>query len=421
MAVDLDFDQMLNPFFFHLIPDKQVCGCCLNDSGLKKFLAHKVTPNLQQCSYCEQSAKTVDVDDLQQYILQFFPYANADEELPSEFLKEDGGMWHDEWDTLEMFIGTSVCDELYEDFSENLVDARYCQANWASLTLSQQRRYQWEEFREVVCYENGEFRLYPKTALEDRNHDEPCPSEFYQGLAGFLCRADALIILDAESEIHRVHWGHLNDEELTFHRLTCPRPDLVRRPNRFSPAGESMFYGARDFDTACLEIRAEIDNLVTHAIFKTKRDLCLVDFTAVRSPEGMFDYEWLDNYHISEFLDGFLADIRKEVKGEGDAADYIPTQAICRYFKTQGATDVLNINMNNPQLSPALQLLAETNKIDGFCYRSSKGTERTCYVLFYDNEESAEILDLVKPERTTFHPSPSLTEAISTLLSENTK
>ncbi len=406
---------MLNPFFFYLISDKKVCGNCLKDKGLKKFLAHKVDPNTQVCSYCQRSAKTVDVDEIQEYILQFFPYGNADEELPSDFLREDGGMWHDSSDTLEMFMGYSVCDGLYKDFLDNLVDARYCQWDWASLTPTQQRNYQWQEFREVVCYEDDEFRLYPKTLPEDRNHDELCPSEFYQALAVFLCRADALSILRAGSEIHRVHDGHLADDDLNFSRLTCPRPDLVKRPNRFSPAGESMFYGARDFDTACLEIKREDGNPVTHAVFKTKRDLCLVDFTAIRRPDGKFDYEWLEDYHISEFLDGFLADIRKEVKGEGDTADYVPTQAICRYFKTQGATEILKININNPKLSPELQLLADNQKIDGFCYRSSKGTERTCYVLFCDNERSAEMLELGHAVRTTFQPNQSLEESLITM------
>ena len=417
MAISLDFDEMLNPFFFHLIADKQVCGQCLNDRGLKKFLAHKVTPNTRQCSYCQQSAKTVDVDELQQYILQFFPYADADGELPGDYLKEDEGMWHDQWDTLDMFVKSSVCDELYQDFSNSLVNARYCQWDWASLTPTQQRNYQWQEFREIIRYENGEFRLFPKTAPEDRNHDELCPSEFYQALAAFLCRADALSILPSGSKIHRVHWDHLSDDKLNFSRLTCPRPELVKRANRFSPAGESMFYGAKDFDTACLEIKSVDGDPVTHAVFKTKRDLCLVDFTVIKRPSGKFDYEWLGDYHISEFLDGFLADIRKEVKGESNIAEYVPTQAICRYFKTQGAPEILKINLNNPKLSPELQLLATTNKIDGFCYRSSKGTERTCYVLFCDNEESAEMLELANTDRTTFHPSQSLEDAIRTMLS----
>jgi hypothetical protein len=416
MAVYQDFDEMLNPFFFNLISDKRVCGDCLNDSGLKKFLSYKVPPNTQECSYCQQSAKTVDVDELQQYILQFFPYGNADEELPSDYLRDEG-KWHDQRDTLEKFVESSICDELYDDFSNNLLDARYCQRDWASLTPTQQRNYQWQEFREVVCYKDGKFRFYPQTRLEDRNHDELCPSEFYQALAALLCRADALSILPAGRDIHRVHGGYLKDEELTFQRLTCPRPELVKRANRFSPEGESMFYGAKDFDTACLEIRATDGDAVTHAVFRTKRDLCLVDFTEIKRPVGKFDYEWLGDYHISEFLDCFLVDIRKEVKGEGDTVDYVPTQAICRYFKTQGATEILSIHLNNPKLPPELQLLAETHKIDGFCYRSSKGAERTCYVLFCDNEESAEMLELVKPDRTTFHPRQSLTEAMNTMLS----
>lgn len=415
MAVYLNFDEMLNPFFFHLISDKRVCGDCLNDSGLKKFLACKVPPNTQECSYCQQLTKTVDVDELQQYILQFFPFADADGELPCHYLREDH-MWHDQLDTLEKFVEFSVCDELYEDFSNNLVDARYCQWDWASLTPTQQRYYQWQEFREVVCYEGGEYRLHPKTRQQDRNHDELCPTEFYQALATFLCRADALSILRAESEIHRVHPDHLPDDELIFSRLTSP-PSKYAGENRFSPAGESMFYGARDYETACLEIKREDGDLVTHAIFKTKRDLCLVDFTSIKRPVGKFDYEWLGEYHISEFLDGFLADIRKEVKGEGDTADYVPTQAICRYFKTKGSTEILNIHQNNPELSPELKLLTVTKKIDGFCYRSSKGTERTCYVLFCGNEESAEMLELVPhPARTTFHPSPSLSEYINAML-----
>jgi RES domain len=178
-----------------------------------------------------------------------------------------------------------------------------------------------------------------------------------------------------------------------------------------------LFYGAKDFDTACLEIRCEKGNPVTLAVFKSKRDLCLVDFTAIKRPDGKFDYNWLGDYHISEFLDGFLTDIRKEVIGKGDTADYVPTQAICRYFKTQGAPEILNINLNNPELSPELQLLADTKKIDGFCYRSSKGTDRTCYVLFCGNEESAEMLELGNTDRTTLHPSQSLEESIIEMLS----
>jgi hypothetical protein len=416
MAVYLNFDEMLNPFFFHLISDKRLCGDCLNDIGLKKYLAHRVFSNTQECSYCQQSTKTVGVDELQQYILKFFSYGNADEELPSDYLREDEGMWHDQWDTLEKFVGSSVCDELYEDFSNHLVDARYCKLDWASLTPTQQRNYQWQEFREVVCYEDGEFRLYPKTSPEDRNHDELCPSDFYQALAAFLCRADALSILPADREIHRVHDEHLPDHDLNFSRLTSPPPHKAGE-NRFSPKGDSMFYGAKDFETACLEIKRENGDPVTHAIFKTKRDLCLVDFTSIKRPDGKFDYEWLGNYHISEFLDGFLTDIRKEAKGGVDVVEYVPTQAICRYFKNQGATAIISLYPPDCPLPPSIELLKANKKIDGFCYRSSKGTERTCYVLFCGNEESAEMLELLPhPNRTTFHPSQSMPESLNAML-----
>ena len=414
MAIDLDFDDLLNPFFFHFIPEKKVCGHCLNDLGLKAFLTHRVPPNSNECSYCVRVDKTVDVDELQRHILKFFPYGIADEELPIDYLKEDEGLiWQDQWDTLEKFVGPWVCDELYGDLEKNLVDARYCQCDWSALTPLQQRNYQWKEFKEVIQpFEDG-FKIVAKTPREERNHDEPHPNDFYNAIAVYLCRADALSILPQEetSEIHRVQWGKIKDE-LTFSRLTSPPDDKPIQSNRFSPSGVSMFYGAKDFDTACLEINAEDGDDITHAIFTPKRDLTLIDFTAAKFPCGKFDDEWIGNYHISEFLKGFLSDIRQEAKGEGCPYEYVPTQAICHFFKQQGAEEILKLNMNNPALSPVLLLMRKHQQIDGFCFRSSKGTERTCYVLFCDNEESKELLELSNVSFATFNPKANTAEVI---------
>jgi len=396
-----------DPFFYHLIQDKRVCIDCLRDPGLLKFLRDKVTPNQFQCSYCEQKRHTIKVQELQKFLLNFFPFADADAELPIAYLKDDGegAMWHDNWDTLEKFLGSAVCDELYQDILEHLVDARYSQADWASLTPTQQRNYQWKEFQEIVQLEAGEFKLYSKTSREERNHDELDPSEFYQALMVFLCRSDSFSVLQAGSEIHRVQRSHLKEGERTFSRLTSP-PTHRAENNRFSPAGVSMFYGAKDVETSCLEIKIEEGEKVTAGVFKNTRDLCLVDFTATQFPCGRFDYEWMENYHIAEFLKGFLEDIRKEVKGEDAKADYVPTQAICEFFRKQGAKDILQLNSYNPAPDAFLDLLDKTQRIDGFCFRSSKGTNRTSYVFFYDNSTSAEILELKDTSLIEFHLSP---------------
>jgi len=109
----IDFNQ---PFFFRLIKNKRVCSNCLNDEGLKKYIREKVAPNQMYCSYCDNRTHTMPVDELQRYMLKFFPYNIADEELPCDYLKDgEGTMWHNQWDTLEKFVGMSVCDKLYEE------------------------------------------------------------------------------------------------------------------------------------------------------------------------------------------------------------------------------------------------------------------------------------------------------------------
>lgn len=401
-------------FFYDLIQDKRVCIDCLRDPGLLKFLRDKVEPNHFQCSYCEQKGHTVEVEELQKFLLNFFPFADADAELPIAYLKHDGegAMWHDNWDTLEKFLGSAVCDEFYQDILENLVDARYSKANWASLTPAEQRKYQWKEFQEIVQLEDGKFKLYSKPSREERNHDELDPSDFYQALVVFLCRSDSLSVLQAGSRIHRVQRSHLKKEELIFSRLTSP-PAHKAETNRFSPLGVSMFYGAKDVETSCLEIKIEEGGKVTAGLFKSTRDLCLVDFTATKFPCGRFDYEWMENYHIAEFLKGFLEDIRKEVKGEGVQAEYVPTQAICEFFRKQGATKILQLNTHNPEPDAFLDLLDKTQRIDGFSFRSSKGTNRTSYVFFYDNITSAEILKLEDTSLIEFHLSPPPTFSLN--------
>jgi hypothetical protein len=394
-----------NRFFFHTIEGQLVCVDCLNDKGLIRHVYEQVAPNAETCSYCEKVGHTIQVEDLQNYMMNFFPYARCVDELPwvdGEYF----GNNHDENETLEMFVGTAVCDELYQDFYDNLIQEQYCQSNWASLTPTEQWVYQWREYREVIQPDGTGFKLVLNKSDEDRNHDEPHPAGFHNAISTALLRADALSVLPAGNEIHRVRFGH---HEQSFKELTAP-PAEVAAINRFSPKGVSLFYGSIDLDTAGLEIKAKADDPITHGIFRTTKDLALIDFTAAQFPDGDFDPSWVTDYHISSFLKGFLKDIRKEVKGEGSDKDYIPTQALCHFFRTDGAEHLSMVNMSDPAPIPAMQLINKTQRIDGICFRSSKGTDRTCYVLFYDNETSADILELEETSHSTFVPKPDVKE-----------
>lgn len=62
-------------------------------------------------------------------------------------------------------------------------------------------------------------------------------------------------------------------------------------------------------------------------------------------------------------------------------------------FVKEGAAELLSVNMNDPQPTPVLELIAKTKRLDGIRFHSSKvdGANSDCFVLFCDHEESAEI------------------------------
>jgi hypothetical protein len=389
----------LDPTLFHEIEDKYVCADCLYDEGLKLFVIERCPPSGNACSYCASAAKTVPVRDFQSHVLKFFPYVSIEQVMP----RNDG-----EWllpgksgeECLEEMLLHAVSDDLYTELEENVVDALYCEHDWQSLPLTDQWKGQWNEFSAHVRYQDGCFGFDEGVINRERNHDERHPLDFFNAISVALLRVDGFSLLPEGHVIHRVRPG--DDFELVFKELTCP-PDRYAATNRFSPQGVSRFYGASALETACLEIKVPSGSQISAGEFRTIRPLALIDFTAVQFPKGKFDPSWIANYHIAEFLKGFLADIRKDVKGDTPDSTYRPTQALCDFFSARGATHLCDVNMWDPQPSPVMQHINRTGKIDGIRFHSAKVDTGVsdCFVLFCNQEESSSMVELVSSTRIT--------------------
>jgi len=387
----------LDPTLFHYIEDKHVCVECLYDEGLKRFVNERCPPSGEPCSYCRGHSKSVPVAELQSHILNFFPYVFIEEVMP----RNDG-----EWllpgqsgeEFLDEMLSGGVCDELFDDLERNIVDALYCERDWQSQPLTAQWQGQWKDFSSHVQYRDGRFAFSAEVINRERNHDERHPLDFFSAISTALLRADGLSVLPEGTIVHRVREGH--DFEPTFDQLTCP-PDRFASTNRFSPQGVSRFYGASSLKTACLEIKVPSGTPVSVGEFKARRPLALIDFTAVQFPKGKFDPSWIGNYHIAEFLKGFLVDIRKDVKGDTPDATYLPTQALCDFFSTSGATHLCDVNMSDPKPSLAMQQIDQTGKIDGIRFHSAKSDAGVsdCFVLFCNHLKSSSMLKLVSSAR----------------------
>lgn len=387
----------LHPALFHDVEDKHVCVDCLYDEGLKLFVNERCPPSGESCSYCGGNSKSVPVADVQAHILNFFPYVFIEEVMP----RNDG-----EWllpgesgeECLDEMLSGCVCDGLFDDFEQNIVDALYCERDWQSQPLTAQWQGQWKDFSSHVQYQNGRFVFSAEVINRERNHDERHPLDFFNAISVALLRAEGLSVLPEGSIFHRVREGH--GFQLSFDQLTCP-PDRFAATNRFSPQGVSRFYGASALGTACLEIKVPAGTPISAGEFKTRRPLALIDFTAVQFPKGKFDPSWIGNYHITEFLKGFLADIRKDVKGDNPDPTYLPTQALCDFFSKNGASHICDVSLYDPAPSPAMQQIRTTGKIDGIRFYSAKVGSGTsdCFVLFCNQPESASMLELISSAR----------------------
>lgn len=151
-----------------------------------------------------------------------------------------------------------------------------------------------------------------------------------------------------------------------FKELTAP-PSEFAKENRMSATGISMFYGALDDNTPIQEIRNySPDAVIDLGKFELKREIMVIDLFKIPKYLSFWMPQYFREY---KFLKRFHLEITKPID-KNPSIEYVPTQIFTEYIRF----------MNNYH-------------IDGIIYQSSLTGERNV-VLFYDNETSANVLQL---------------------------
>jgi len=407
MFVPLDEKMSINDYIedtslFYLIEDKRICSECIFDSGLRKWFFRQPSSELRssECSYCEQEGSTISVEQLQRQILQFFELVRIEEVSP----RNDG-----EWllkettpeDWMHVNLVGKLDDKVVEDFFQNAVDEWYCRYHWQLSTESEQWQSCWDLFCSHVYESDRDFHYSFEVSEDDcLQPDFVGPAELPDRACVALLKADAFSVELRNARFYRVRENRCS---LAFEELTSA-PKEFAGENRFSLKGESMFYGAPHSETSALEVGLSEGQEFTEGCFKTTRELVLLDLPRMKLPEGRFDPDWVDNYHIAEFLGNFAKDVSKPIAEEDKEFGYVPTQAFCRYIKDQGAANIAKHYQNYPIEHPfplPISLVLEHSRIDGIRYQSSKNGKE-CVVLFCDKEESAECLSLEDAQHGIF-------------------
>ena len=356
------------------------CAECVEEPGLKEWVS--LNANEHACSYCgRSSAETpvaVPVNDLFAFIderlrteydeaLNWYPYDSEDKTLV--------GVWYDSYelaDDLGLFCDERLRDRFIDAFNSRM----FCPRDPYGLSESAAFMSGWRRFVEHVKHHTRYYFLTDPSAQGPSGewHPEELSLDEVPTYLGEAVRELGLVReIGPDATLFRARLGSAGEEFQGAHQLgTAPTGDATW-PNRMSPAGIAMFYGAADRRTAIAEVYdPERDPSRTArasvGAFTPSRPLHLIDLTGVLDLPSLFDESVSRLREKVLLLREFAEAIAEPVEKDGEEhIEYVPTQIVTEYFR-----HVFRID--------------ESTTIDGIMYRSSRRSGGLCYILFIDNE-----------------------------------
>lgn len=378
MMMDWDFGIM------HTFDkDKYVCTKHFDDPYINKYIqdnAHEGT-----CSYCgAMHTKVLDMKSFMQYINErlsqrLCPLDDANLPLASSFyddedeeisgfsragafiLPNQAEQYDDVQDVIYNYGLCTSNDQLNEDIASCFNTGFYTQTDVFTEDKDKELSYAWNYFSKMVKYKKRyTFFQDPHFTRQEEWRDDVL-TEINQ-----ICGNILVSQLPKGTVIYRGRPNETGVPRTSFEELTAP-PSKLAKENRMSATGISMFYGALDNNTPIQEIRNYApDAVIDLGKFELKRELVVIDLFKIPKHLSFWMPQYFREY---KFLKQFHLEITKPID-KNPSIEYVPTQIFTEYIRF----------MNNYH-------------IDGIIYRSSLTGGRNV-VLFYDNESSANVLQL---------------------------
>jgi hypothetical protein len=180
----------------------------------------------------------------------------------------------------------------------------------------------WSQFSETIKYGN---RFHSSIF----NHD---------AFASFL--SFAVKTYPAGTIMHR---ARISDKDgLPKDKLGAP-PKEKRTAGRINPEGVGVLYLSSVATTAIYEVRASIYDFVTVGEFRLQQDIKVINLAGINSisPFIYADTNDLQPYAVNRMcLQEIAADIAKPLRTNDSPLEYLPTQFISEYIKSQGYNGV---------------------------------------------------------------------------------
>lgn len=364
-----------------------VCPDCFDEEALRDFI--RSCAGTTPCTYCGKvGGGTCTLEELLDHVMSCIRTEwgqPADEGLPYE-TREGGwqGAVINSWELLETVGLYALNEDLQKQINSALHDDEWCERDPFALRIDQTLYYGWKGFSKFVMHEaRYVFLSATPKSYDEFQHDELHPVKILNALARMVEDVGLIDTINTTSRLYRVHIVDPKESLTTSKRLGSPPLDRAKYPNRMSPAGISMFYGAFDITTSVLETydpSRGSGKIAAYGVFSPVRPLRVLDLSKTLQVPSIFDSAKHQVRPLIRFLIDFLKDFTKPVlKDEYAHVEYVPTQVVTEYFRHVFRT-------------------ADGEKLDGIIYPSSKPDAQAAVVVFADNDACVEECDASSPD-----------------------
>lgn len=364
--------------------NKNICSNHFVDEAIINFI--EINNNdASLCSFCKpkyQSESVISFKELMKYLESGINHFYDDASNAGlSYDSSEGGYLGNHFDTFDLIneqIRIDVDDpQIIEEILNRLPITYWCHRNPFEMNKHEVLIYNWERFSNLIKHK---IRYSFFRTKEFDSNDKTEVSDILREIALSVDELKLILPINIGTTLYRSRQHGLNETPNSFEELSSPPLKYCKLPNRMSPSGISMFYGAFDSNTAEQEVLDDQSivkkPLITIVEFILKKDLQIIDLCSLPPIPSIFDEQKRLLFHKTMFLHKFVHEISKKIERDGyEHTEYVPTQVVTEYFRY------------------VVPEIAQYN-IDGIIYPSAKENEKKCCVLFFDDKDSKVILEL---------------------------
>lgn len=365
------------------VPDKNVCLNHFDQKPIKNFIRRNA--DMGYCDYCNKNKSVIALEDLMVFMMEAVQAFYTDPANFMSYNSREGGYLGNVYDSSEILQEHFELEINEETLFNDIFDSLDYSKGWANEmeyydSPSDKLLYSWKYFKQVVKNRSRYFFGLVKDLNSE--HYLINSNDMLKEIGDSIKKFNLINVLPAGTVIFRCRQHTKGDLTVTIPKgMTSPPDENAVNANRMSPAGISMFYGAFEVETSLAET-LDYENIdlesCTTAGFRTNTELTIIDLSALPDLPSPFDQKKLKDYYRISFIRDFVQDLMSPIKRDGRVhIDYVPTQVVTEYFRF-----------------PFSDKLKGNKRINGIVYPSSKNGKKAC-VLFFDNPESLEVLDMI--------------------------